>query len=206
MMIIYAVAERISYFCLAWNLIQPLGSKHIFTQSGWLMLFIRIIFPGSTNWGKPAKHSLPQNFFVLDRRNDCPLSWIAAAAPPWEKPTNSWTPCVYSLRPRVLSWIWIRWIQYATHRNNLKSPPALAMSTAMKIPLQQPATSSLGNIFWMYSRFSRTTRTTNSWMTTSFLFLTSKHDFCHTYGDISHLHIQLCLNLTMHVFSQAFSC
>ena len=143
MMIIYAVAERISYFCLAWNLIQPLGSKHIFTQSGWLMLFIPIIFPGSTNWGKPAKHSLPQNFFVLDRRNDCPLSWIAAAAPPWEKPTNSWTPCVYSLRPRVLSWIWIRWIQYATHRNNLKSPPALAMSTAMKIPLQQPATSSL---------------------------------------------------------------
>ena len=28
------VAERISYFCLAHNLIRPLGSTHNFTQSG----------------------------------------------------------------------------------------------------------------------------------------------------------------------------
>ena len=33
------VAERISYFCLARNLIRPLGSTHNFTQSGWLILF-----------------------------------------------------------------------------------------------------------------------------------------------------------------------
>ena len=97
--------------------------------------------------------SPPQNFFVQDRRNDCPLSWIAATAaaaaapppplPPWGKPSNLWTPCVYSLRARVPSWIWIRWIQYTTHRNDFKSPPALAMSTAMKIPLRQPATLSI---------------------------------------------------------------
>ena len=57
-------------------------------------------------------------FFVQDRRNDCPLSSIAAAPPPWGKPSNLWTTCIYSLRPRVPSWIWIRWLQYATHRNN----------------------------------------------------------------------------------------
>ena len=53
-----------------------------------------------------------------------------------------------------------------------------------KISLRQPATSSLGNIFWRHSHLSpQTTRTTNSWATTSFLFLTSKHDLCYTYGD-----------------------
>ena len=53
-----------------------------------------------------------------------------------------------------------------------------------KIPLRHPATSSLGNIFWRHSHFSpQTTRTTHPWATTSFMSLTSKHDFCYTYGD-----------------------
>ena len=66
-----------------------------------------------------------------------------------------------------------------------------------KIPLRQPATSSLGNIFWRHSRFSpQTTRTTRSWATASFLSLTSKHDLCYI---IRHSHIQQCLNLTMHI-------
>ena len=51
---------------------------------------------------------------------------------PWGKPYNLWTSWVYSLRPRVPSWLWIRWIQSASHRNNLKSPSTLAMSTAMQ--------------------------------------------------------------------------
>ena len=33
------VAERTLYFCLARNLIWPLGSPNISTQSGWLVLF-----------------------------------------------------------------------------------------------------------------------------------------------------------------------
>ena len=49
---------------------------------------------------------------------------------PWGKPSNLWTSWVYSHRPRDPSWIWIRWIHYATHRNHFKSPPKLAMSTA----------------------------------------------------------------------------
>ena len=60
--------------------------------------------------------------FKIDRRLTV-LSSIAAASPPWRKPSNS-------VWPRVPSWIGIRWIQYATHRNNFKLPPVLAMSTA----------------------------------------------------------------------------
>ena len=52
------------------------------------------------------------------------------------------------------------------------------------ISLRHPATSSLGNIFKRLSCFSpTTTRTTHSWVTTSFLSLTSKHDLSYTYGD-----------------------
>ena len=83
--------------------------------------------------------SLPQNIFVQDRRNNCPLSWIPAAVPPWGKLSNLWTPCVYSLRLKVPSWIWIRWIQYATHRNNFTSPPKLAISTAMQNSAPTPS-------------------------------------------------------------------
>ena len=59
-----------------------------------------------------------------------------------------------SLIPRVPSWIWIRWIQYATHRNNFTSPQNWLCWLRCKIPLQHLATSSLGNIFWRHSRFS----------------------------------------------------
>ena len=97
---------------------------------------------------------LPQNFFVRDRRNDCPLSSIAAAPPPWGKPSNLWTPCIYSLRPRVPSWIWIRWIQYATHRTTFSRLQYWLCRLRCQIPLRHPATSSLGNIFWRHSRFS----------------------------------------------------
>ena len=53
-------------------------------------------------------------------------------------PPNLWTSWVYSHRPRVPSWIWIRWIQYATHSNNFKSPSTLAMSTATQNSSQTP--------------------------------------------------------------------
>ena len=46
------VAERISYFCLARNLIWPLGSTHNFTLSGWLILFIPDHLSGQQKLGK----------------------------------------------------------------------------------------------------------------------------------------------------------
>ena len=92
-------------------------------------LSFRTIFPGSTKLGKARQTvSLLQNFKKDRRLTVC--SSIAAASTQWGKPSNLWTPCVYSHWPRVLSWIRIRWIQYALHRNNSKSPSTLAMPTA----------------------------------------------------------------------------
>ena len=163
------------------NLIRPLGSTHIFTQSGWLILLFRIIFPGSTNWGTRQTLPLFQNFFVQDRGNDCPLSWIAATPPPWGKLSNLWAPCVYSLRPRVPSWIWIRWIQYATHRKNYWSRPLCRLRC--KILLRHLATSSLGNIFWRHSRFSPKQPEPQTHGDYNIPVLNQQHDFCYTNGE-----------------------
>ena len=104
---------------------------------------------------------------------------------PWGKPSNLWTFWVYSLRPRVPSWIWIRCIQSDTHTGKPLSHLQLLLCRLWHvIPLRHPATSSLGNILWRHWRFSpTTTRTTRSWVTTSFLYLTSKHNLCHIYDD-----------------------
>ena len=69
-----------------------------------------------------------------------------------------------SLRPRVPSWIWIRWIQYATHRNNFTSPPKLAMSTAMQNSAPTPSDyfTSGQHFLETFTLLPETTRTTNS--------------------------------------------
>ena len=73
--------------------------------------------------------------------------------------------------------------------------------------LRYPATSSLGNIFRRHSCFSlTTTRTTHSWVTTSFLSLTSKHDLCYTYGEHISLRHQQCLYGSDAHFAQVLSC
>ena len=119
--------------------------------------------------------------------------------PPWGKLSNLWTPSLYSLRPRVPSWIWIRWIQYTTHRNNFTSPPKLAMSTAMQNTAPTPSYFFTGQHFLeTFTLLPETTRTTKSRWLQSFLFSNSKHDFCYTMANISLSHIQQCLNWTMH--------
>ena len=81
---------------------------------------------------KPVKLLLPQN---ISNRTDvltiCSLH-SSSITTPWGKPSNLWTSGVYSLRPRVPSWIWIRCIQSTTHRNTFISPLTLAMSTAIR--------------------------------------------------------------------------
>ena len=63
----------------------------------------------------------------------------SSITPPWGKLSNLWNSWVDSLRPRVPSWIWIWWIQYATQRNPFKSPPSLALSTAPQNSAQTPS-------------------------------------------------------------------
>ena len=76
-------------------------------------------FLAAPNWVKPAKHF---HFLRTNNRHLTVRSSIAAASTQWGKPSNLWAPYVYSLRPRVPSWIWIGWIQSASHWNNSKSP------------------------------------------------------------------------------------
>ena len=170
--------------CSRKNLIWPLGSMHIFIPSRWLILFSPDHFSGQHPIGEsPPNTRSSSELFKKDRRLTVRSS-IAATSTQWGKPANLWTPCVYSLWPRVPSWIWIRWIQSASHGNTLSRLQLWLCRLRRKIPLRQPAISSLGNIFLRHSRFSpQTTRTTHSWATTSFLSLTSKHDLCYTYGD-----------------------
>ena len=103
-------AERISYFCLARNLIRPLGSTHNFTQSRWLILFNPNYLSEQLKLEKPsntpsfAEHRSGQTSYCLLFNS----SSSSSITPPWGKPSNLWTPCVYSPRPRVPSGIWIR--------------------------------------------------------------------------------------------------
>ena len=106
---------------------------------------------------------------------------------PCGKPSNLWTSWIYSLRLRVPSWIWIRWIQSASHRNNFMSPPKLAMLTAMQNFAQTSSYFIPGEHFLETCFPPQTTRITHSWTTTTFLSLTSKHDFCYTYADYKSL-------------------
>ena len=89
------VAERISHFCLTRDLIRPLGSTHNFTQSGWLILFSRTIFPGSTNWGNLPNTAHFSELLRSVQTSHCLLFNSSRIMPPWEKQSNSWTPYVY---------------------------------------------------------------------------------------------------------------
>ena len=96
------------------------------------------IHPGPFFWAAPnsAKLSLPPNFSNRTDVFTVRSLHSSSITTPWGKTSNLWTSWVYSLRPRVPSWIWIRWIQSATNRNNFKSPPSLALSTATKNIIQ----------------------------------------------------------------------
>ena len=116
---------------MARKLIWPLWSTHIFTQWGWLILFIPDNFSGQHQIGESPPNTLFLRTFRKGQTYSLSALFISSSiTTPWGKPSNSWTSWVYSHRPRVPSWIWIRWIQYASHSNNFKSPPTLVMSTA----------------------------------------------------------------------------
>ena len=182
------VAERIAYFCLVHNLIRPLGSTHYFTQSGWLILFNPDHLSGQHKLRKPSNTPFFAELLRPGQTSYCLLfnSCSSSITPPWGKQSNLWAPCIYSLKPRIPGWIWIRWIQYATHRNNFTSPPKLAMSTAMQNSAPKPSYFiSWQHFLETFTLLPETTRTTNSRWLQSFLSSNSKHDFCYTMVNIS---------------------
>ena len=97
----------------------------------------RPFFRAAPNWGKPAKLSLPQN--ISNRIDVLTVHSLHSSSitTPWGKPSNLWTSRVYSLRPRVPSWTWIRCIQSITHRNTFISPPTLTMSIVTRNSAQK---------------------------------------------------------------------
>ena len=157
--------------------------------------------PGSTNWGNLPNTVFSQNSFVQYRHLTV-CSSIAAAASHHHKGSRLiyGTLASISLRPRVPSWIWIRGIQYATHRNSFTSPPKLAISDAMQILLRHLATSSpLGNIFWRHSRFSpKQPEPQTHGDYNRFCPQTENTTFATLWRTYLPQHIPQCLKLTMH--------
>ena len=112
---------------------------------------------GRTNWG-----NLPNTPFFSELLRSVQTSFCllfnsssSSITIPWRKQSN----------------LWIRWIQYATLRNNFTSPPKLAMSPAMQNFAPTPSYFTSGQHFLeTFMLLPETTRTTNSrWL----------HRFCH---------------------------
>ena len=119
--------RKISYFGLARNLIRRIISPN----KDDLSYTTGSPFPSSRNWVSCQTHSLWLNNAVQCRR---PIGRSLIAAAAW---THEGTYLIYgflvsiSFRPRNPSWIWIRYIQYATHWNNFMSPPKIGYVDAM---------------------------------------------------------------------------
>ena len=144
---------------------------HIFTQSGWLILFIPDHFSGQRQIGES-----PPNW------TDVLLSalLIAAASRIHKESHLIYGPLDSSRLDQGFP------VEYELDEFNT---PHIGITLSRlqlwlcrlrrQISLRHLATSSLGNIFRRHSRFSpQTTRTTHSWTTTTFLSLTIKHDLC----------------------------
>ena len=73
------------------------------------------------------------------------------------------------------------------------------MSTAMQYSAPTPSYFFTGQHFLeTFTLIPRNNQNHKLTVTSTFLSLNSKHDFCYTMANISPLHIQQCLNLTMH--------
>ena len=148
------------------------------------------------------------NSFVQYRRLTVCSSIAAAVSRYHEGSSLIYGPLAsISLRPRVPSWIWIRLILYATHRNNFTSPQKLAMSTAMQNFAPTPSYFiSRQHFLETFTLLPETTRSTNSRWLQSFLSSNSKHDFCYTMANTfpsTHSTMPLPNDAP---FVQAFSC
>ena len=170
---------------MAHKLIWPLGSTHIFTQSGWLILFSPDHFSRQHQIGEKPLNTLFLRSFRKDRCTYWPLSSLTTASRHHEESHLIDGPLESILLEQGFPGDYKLDEFNPLHTGTTLSRLQLWLCRLRcEILLKHPATSSLGNIFWRHSHFSpQTTRTTHSWMTTTFLSLTSKHNFCYTYGN-----------------------
>ena len=194
------IAERISYFCLARNLIRLLGSTHNFTQSGWLILFNRDHLSGQHKLGKSAKHFPFENCFVRDRCLTVCSSIAVAASHHHEGRCLIYGPLASILLDQGFP------VEYELDEFNtphtgttLRHPQNWLCQLWCKIPLRCLATSPLGNIFWRHSCFSpKKLEPQTHGDYKGFCPQTANTTFGTLWRTYLPQHIQQCLNLTMH--------
>ena len=176
----WVIAVRTSYFCLTHKLIWPLWSSHIFTQWGWLILFSPDHFPG-----QHKNRESPPNSLFLRTFREGQSYFLSASCIAAESQHNEESRLIYGpLESTLLDQGFPLKHELDACNPPLTGTPLRRVKLLLCLQLRHPATSFLGNIFLRLSCFSpTTTRTTHLWVTTSFLSLTIKHDFCYTYGD-----------------------
>ena len=140
-------------------------------------------FPGSTKLGKSRQTLSSSELFRQGQTHLLSALLIAAASRHYEESHLIYRPLESILLDQGFP------VEYELDEFN---PPHTRTTLSRcqlwlcrlrcKISLRHPATSSPGQHF-LETCFPQTTRTTHSWVTISFLSLTSKHDFCYTYGD-----------------------
>ena len=154
LVILGCVAEGILYFCLACNLIRPLGLTHNFTQSGWLILFIPNHLSGQQKLGK-LSNTLPFSELLHSGQTSV-CSSIAAAASYYHEGSH----LIYGPLASILL---DQGFQVEYELDEFNTPHRGATFSCLqywlcrlqcKIPLRHQATSPLGNIFWRHSCFS----------------------------------------------------
>ena len=125
------------------------------------------------------------------------------------KPSTLRTSWVYSLWPKVPSWIRIRWIQSATHRNNFNLPPTFGY-----VDCDAKFRSDI-RPFHPWATFSRDIHTSLPKRPGPHIHgrrrqrscpQSANTTFATPMATISHSHIQQCLDRNAAHFAQAFSC
>ena len=156
------------------------------------------IFPGNTNWGSRQTLSLLQNFFVQDRRLTVCSSIAAAASHHHEESHLIYGPLASILLDQGFP---VEYELYEFNTPHTRTTFSRLQYWLCRLRCKFAPTSSYfisGQHFLeTFTLLPETTRTTNPWVTTSFLSSNSKHDFCYTMANIFPSHIQQCLNLTM---------
>ena len=136
------------FFFLARKLIWLLGSMHIFTQWGWLILFIPDHFSGKHQIGESPPNTLFLRSFRKGQTYLLPVPFIAAAWQYHEKSYLIYGPLESILLDQGFP-VEYEWDEFNTpHTGTTLSRLQLWLCRLRrKIPLKHPATSSLGNIF-----------------------------------------------------------
>ena len=138
------------------NLIWPLWSMNIFTQSGWLILFIPDPFSGQHQIGESPPNTLFLRTFRKGQTYLLSVLFISSRiTTPRGKPSNLWT-----------SWVYTQGFPVEYELDKFNTPHTGTTLSHLqlwlcrlrcKITLRHPATSSLGNIFWRHASLPQQT-------------------------------------------------